>query len=87
MRRHSSDFHRDVLFRAKMGLTTSDSRPESHLPPLARNPRCHGGSDRKYKRCCQEREERIRHQQRPVVLPLWPLNSRSKLHQFEKICL
>ena len=67
-----------------MGLTTSDSRPESHSPPLARNARCHCGSDRKYKRCCQEREERIRHQQRPVILPLWLLNSRGKLHQFEK---
>ena len=67
-----------------MGLTTSDSRPESHPPPLARNPGCHCGSDRKYERCCPEREERIRQQQRPVVLPLWLLNSRSKLHRFEK---
>jgi hypothetical protein len=74
-----------------VGLTRSDSRPESNPagalalpPPLARNAACHCGSGRKYKRCCCEQDAIIRRQLRPVGLPLWLLNSRGKLHQFEK---
>lgn len=67
-----------------MGLTTSGFRPESPSPPLARHARCHGGSRRKYKPYCHEHDERLRRQLRPVVLPAWLLDSRSKLHQFEK---
>jgi hypothetical protein len=67
-----------------VGLRTSACRPESQPPPQARNARCCCGSGRKYKRCCYEREERLRRQLRPVVLPAWLLNSNGKLHQFEK---
>lgn len=67
-----------------MGPRTSDCRPESHPPRRARNARCCCGSGRKYKRCCWEPEERLRRQQRPVVVPTWLLNSSGKLHQFEK---
>lgn len=67
-----------------MDLRTSDCRPESHPPPRTRNARCPCGSGRKYKRCCYEREERLRRQLRPVAVPTWLLNSSGKLHQFEK---
>lgn len=74
-----------------MGLTSSDSRPESNPagalalpPPLGRNAACSCGSGRKYKRCCSEQDEINRGQLRPVGLPLWQLHSRGKLHQFEK---
>lgn len=72
-------------------MTRSNSRPESDQagvlalpPPLARNAGCHCGSGRKYKHCCYEQDETIRRQLRPVALPCWLLNSRGKLHQFEK---
>ena len=55
------------------------------LPPaLGRNARCPCASGRKYKRCCYEGDESIRRVQRPLVLPLWLLHGRGKLHQFEK---
>jgi hypothetical protein len=53
-------------------------------PPKARNAACPCGSGRKYKRCCYAQDEIVRRQLRPLVLPLWLLNSRGKLHQFEK---
>jgi len=74
-----------------VGLTHGESHPQltsagvlTPPPALGRNAACHCDSGRKYKRCCYEHEERIRRQQRPLVLPLWLLNSRGKLHQFEK---
>jgi SEC-C motif/Transposase DDE domain len=74
-----------------VGLTRSDSGPEYNQagglalpPPLGRNAACHCDSGRKYKRCCYEQDEIIRRQLRPAALPLWWLNSRGKLHQFEK---
>ena len=45
---------------------------------------CPCGGGRKYKRCCYEQDEIIRRQLRPTGLPPWLLNSRGKLHQFEK---
>ena len=51
---------------------------------MRRNEECHCGSGRKYKRCCHEQDEIIRRQLRPTGLPPWLLNSRGKLHQFEK---
>lgn len=74
-----------------MGLTRSDSRPESNpagvlvLPPvLGRNARCHCHSGRKYKHCCSQQDEILRRQVRPLAVPAWLLNSSGKLHQFEK---
>jgi hypothetical protein len=56
------------------------------LPPqIGRNDPCHCGSGRKYKRCgCYERDGSLRRQLRSPALPAWLLNSRGKLHQFEK---
>lgn len=51
---------------------------------LGRNEPCHCGSHRKYKRCCQERDERAAHKERNVELPRWILDSPRKLHRFEK---
>lgn len=74
-----------------MGLTRSDSRPESNpaeglaFPPaLGRNAGCHCGSDRKYKRCCSEQDAILRRPLRPAAVPVWLLNSHGKLQQFEK---
>jgi hypothetical protein len=72
-----------------MGLTPAESgshaSPPRIISPLrARNAVCHCGSGRKYKRCCYELDEVIRRQQRTLALPVWLLNSRGKLHQFEK---
>ena len=74
-----------------MGLTRGEFHPElkpagvvALRPTLGRNARCHCDSGRKYKRCCYEGEESIRRWQRPLLLPLWLLNSRSQLHRFEK---
>lgn len=73
-----------------MGLTFSE--PISHrvsetvdLPPrLGRNQLCHCGSGAKYKRCCRERDEVLRREQREAALPEWIEKSRGKLQQFEK---
>ncbi len=74
-----------------MGLTRGEVHPElkptgvlALRPTLGRNARCPCDSGRKYKRCCYEREEKLRRQLRPVVAPAWLLNSNGKLHQFEK---
>ena len=71
-----------------MGLTAAEFGGQAFAPTvppsLARNARCHCGSGRKYKRCCYEPDAVIRQRQHPVMLPLWLLNSRGKLHQFEK---
>jgi SEC-C motif len=78
-----------------MGLTAPD--PVSHSPQVAvtfaiapvaprrgRDDPCPCGSGRKYKRCCWEQDESVRRQLRSPGLPAWILNSRGKLHQFEK---
>jgi len=49
-----------------------------------RNSPCYCGSQRKYKRCCQVRDERIVRRQSEVELPRWILDSRRKLHLFVK---
>jgi Transposase DDE domain/SEC-C motif len=51
---------------------------------LQRNNPCHCGSGSKYKRCCRERDEALRRQRRGRTIPPWMLDSRGKLHQFEK---
>jgi hypothetical protein len=67
------------------GQELSPGTAEVLLPPrLGRNHPCPCGSGRKYKRCCGERDETIRRQLRAAALPAWLLNSRGKLHQFEK---
>src|SRR5437867_3104568 len=53
-------------------------------PRLHRNHPCHCGSGSKYKRCCRERDEAFRRQLRGSAIPSWLLDSRGKLHQFEK---
>lgn len=57
-------------------------RATNHRP--GRNEPCHCGSGRKYKRCCQERDDRDDRAQREATLPAWLINSRRKLYQFEK---
>ncbi len=49
-----------------------------------RNQPCWCGSGRKYKQCCLEPDEVLGRQLRLAAMPAWILNSRSKLHQFEK---
>jgi hypothetical protein len=67
------------------GLDSSNKAGDVALPPrLERNETCHCGSGSKYKRCCLERDEALRRQQRGATLPTWIDESRSKLHQFEK---
>jgi hypothetical protein len=57
----------------------------SALKGRRRNLLCPCGSGKKYKRCCLPRdEERARESSREAGLPGWILNSRKKLHQFEK---
>ena len=51
---------------------------------LGRNEPCHCGSHRKYKRCCQGRDERAAQEERGVELPSWLIGSHRKLHLFEK---
>ena len=51
---------------------------------LGRNEPCHCGSDKKYKRCCLERDAAERRRRNVAALPRWLLNSPRKLHQFEK---
>jgi len=72
-----------------MGLTlnqeTSNRVRAVVLPPLVgRNEACHCGSGVKYKRCCRERDEALRRQQRRAAVPAWIDDSRGKLQQFEK---
>jgi SEC-C motif-containing protein/DDE family transposase len=63
----------------------SRSAAEVGIPPRApRNEACPCGSGSKYKRCCLERDAVLRRQRRSAAIPAWILNSRGKLHQFEK---
>src|SRR5712692_4369672 len=67
------------------GLEDSSGADGGTLPTRPdRNVACPCGSGSKYKRCCLERDEILRRQQRSAAIPAWMLNSRSKLHQFEK---
>jgi hypothetical protein len=65
----------DVSHRVCGGMTVS--RPDRNQP-------CPCGSGHKYKRCCRERDQVLRRQLREAAMPPWILNSRGKLHQFEK---
>jgi len=75
-----------------VGLTVASPVPrpagEAGTLPLpsrwGRNQPCPCGSGHQYKRCCREREESLRRQRRGTVLPGWMVQSRGKLHQFEK---
>lgn len=51
-------------------------------PLLGRNDPCHCGSHRKYKRCCQARDDRIFREERGAELPSWIIDSRRKLNLF-----
>jgi hypothetical protein len=55
-------------------------RPERDEP-------CHCGSHRKYKRCCQQRDQRTVREASGAALPDWIIGSRRKFHQFEKYAL
>ena len=57
-------------------------RPARQRP--GRNGPCPCGNHRKYKRCCQERDETRARKHREGELPAWILDSQRKLHQFEK---
>jgi len=59
-------------------------RSATPRPRPDRNDPCPCGSHRKYKRCCQKRDETSAHKQREVELPAWILDSDRKLHRFEK---
>ncbi|MCP4658436.1 MAG: hypothetical protein GY856_23730 [bacterium] len=52
--------------------------------PVGRNDPCHCGSHHKYKRCCQDRDERVARNKREAELPLWVIDSRRKLNLFLK---
>jgi SEC-C motif len=75
-----------------MGLALPRHGPEPSPGPaerilpsrLDRNHPCPCGSGRKYKRCCWQHDEVTRRQLRSAALPAWILNSRGKLHQFER---
>ena len=53
-------------------------------PRPGRNDTCHCGSHRKYKRCCQDRDERAARRERGAALSPWIADSRRKLHLFLK---
>lgn len=53
-------------------------------PRVGRNSACPCGSTNKYKRCCLQRDMTDRRRHNNSVLPGWLLNSRKKLHLFEK---
>jgi hypothetical protein len=67
-----------------MVATNSRTARGTRSRRAGRNEPCHCGSHRKYKRCCQERDERAAQQERGVELPAWIIDSRRKLHRFEK---
>ncbi len=50
------------------------------MRPVGRNDRCPCGSGSKFKKCCLLKKRR----QAVPALPPWVMNSRRKLHQFEK---
>ncbi len=66
------------------GGTERRRRSASSPRRPGRNQPCHCGSHRKYKRCCLQKDERARQAERGVELPAWIIDSRRKLHQFEK---
>jgi len=49
-----------------------------------RNEPCHCGSHRRYKRCCQVRDEARLREERGTSLPSWVVDSTRKYHQFVK---
>ncbi len=67
-----------------MGAPDSQATSRSGCRRPARNQLCDCGSGRKYKRCCQEKDEAHRRATCESALPPWIHKSRAKLHQFEK---
>jgi hypothetical protein len=66
-------------------LESSGNGVCAEVPPrTARNLACPCGSGSKYKRCCLERDEVLRREQRAEAIPSWLLHSRGKLQQFVK---
>ena len=61
----------------------STDRGGSRARPVGRNDRCPCGSGSKFKKCCLLRERRLA---APVLQP-WVMNSRRRLHQFEKYAI
>lgn len=53
---------------------------------IGRNELCPCGSGHKYKRCCLERDTVHRAHRIVSSLPPWLLNSRRRLHQFQRYC-
>jgi uncharacterized protein YchJ len=60
-----------------------NARPGTSPRPN-RNEPCHCGSHQKYKRCCQNLDERVARMEREAELPLWVIDSRRKLNLFVK---
>jgi hypothetical protein len=66
-------------------VTGARGTPRCPVAPRPdRNAPCHCGSHRKYKRCCQERDQRVARKERDAELPSWISDSRRKLHLFLK---
>ncbi len=65
--------------RRRYGFTQARSAER-----VGRNALCPCGSGIKYKRCCLQREPTQQSKQVGAGLAGWPLDSRKKLHQFEK---
>ncbi len=65
--------------RRRYGFTQARSAER-----VGRNALCPCGSGIKYKRCCLQREPTQQSKQVGTGLAGWPLDSRKKLHQFEK---
>jgi len=62
----------------------SGTVPRAASPRPGRNDPCHCGSYRKYKRCCQDQDERAARTERGAELPSWIVDSRRKLNLFLK---
>lgn len=65
----------------RIGAVDHTAKPQKR----GRNEPCYCGSSKKYKRCCLKREQSLQ-ETKPSVekLPEWVVDSRRKLHQFEK---
>ena len=74
------------LVNGESGPHGTESRPGSATPGQrpGGNAPCPCGSHRKCKRCCQQQDEIAARKERGVDLPAWILDSRRKLHMFEK---
>lgn len=66
-----------VALDSRIPRPGTSSRPDRNEP-------CHCGSHQKYKRCCQNLDERAARMEREAELPPWVIDSRRKLNLFMK---